>query len=159
MVTDEKKSEKEVKYKIMVDDIHLEFDHPIVTGKEILQKAGKIPTECFSLYQLLKGQDFEKISQNENVDLSKPGIEKFITKPPEVYYYTVDDEPETTDEQQLTANQILVAAGYKPEDYYLVQIKKDGTQISYKDNPEDIITMECPGLKFIALYRSSTPVS
>jgi|CXWL01.1.fsa_nt_gi hypothetical protein len=152
-------TEKTVIYKVKVDNIEIEFTRSTVLGEEILKKAGRIPVECFSLYEKLKGCDFEKISLHEKVDLSRPGIEHFVTKPPEVFHYTVDGEPETTDESQLTANQILKAAGYNTNEYYLVQINDDGTQISYENEPEKFIKMKCPGLKFIALYRSSTPVS
>lgn len=146
-------------FKIKVDDLMLEFEKPIVIGSEILIKAGRTPVECFSLYQKFHGCDFEKISLDEKVDLSKPGIEKFTVKEPEVFHYTVDGEPETTDRKALTANEILVLAGLKPEDHYLVQINPDGSQISYKDNPETSIEMKCPGLKFLAPFRSGTPVA
>ena len=147
------------KYKVKIGDDYFVFDHHLVKGKELLGKAGKIPVECHTLYQKLKGCDFEKVSENENVDLSKPGIEHFVVKPPEVFHYLVDDEPETTDEKFLTANQILENAGLKPLDYYLVQVFADGSQKSYKDIPDQRIEMKCPGEKFISVFRGETPVS
>ena len=147
------------KYKIKVDDLILEFRNSIVTGSEILVKAGKTPVECFSLYQKFKGCDFEKISLDEKVDLSKPGLEHFTVKPPKVFNYTVDGEPETTDKKHLAANEILRLAGLNPNDYYLVLINPDGSKVEYKDNPETQIEMKCPGLKFIAAYRSGTTVA
>lgn len=150
---------KNHKYKIKVDDSILEFSKAIVTGSEILNKAGKTPVECFSLYQKFHGCDFEKISLDEEVDLSKPGIERFTVKPPEVFHYTVDGEPETTDKNSLTAKEILELAGLNPNDYYLIQINPDNTQISYKDNPSIPIEMKCPGLKFISAFRSGTQVA
>ena len=126
---------------------------------QILLKANKIPVECFSLYQKFHGCDFEKISLDEEVDLSRPGIEKFAVKPPVVFYYTIDAEPETTDEKSLTANSILELAGLNHSEYYLIQILPDNTQISYKDNPDTPIEMKCPGLKFISAYRSGTQVA
>lgn len=149
--------EKKQKYKIKVDDLILEFNEPIVTGSDILIKAGKTPVECFSLYQKFKGCDFEKISPDEKVDLSKPGLEHFTIKPPEVFHYTVDGEPETTDKSYLTANEILQLAGLNPTDYYLTQIYPN--DVSYKDNPNEPIEMICPGYKFISAYRSGTPVA
>ena len=151
--------EKKHKYKIKVDNLMLEFHIPIVNGSEILLKAGKTPVECFSLYQKFKGCDFEKISLDEEVDLSRPGLEHFTVKAPEVFYYTVDSEPETTDKKYLTANEILSLAGLNPNDYYLVQIYPDGSQDDYKDNPDEKIEMKCPGLKFTAAFRSGTPVA
>lgn len=146
-------------FKVRIDDAVYEFGTSTVLGRDILKAAGKLPAECYTLYEKLKGCDFEKINANEKVDLSRPGIEQFVVKPPEVFHYWVDGEPETTDNAQLTANQILEAAGYNSKEYYLVQINDDGSQISFENEPDKHITMKCPGLKFTALYRSSTPVS
>ena len=151
--------EKKHKYKIKIDDLILEFHTPIVNGSEILLKAGKTPVECFSLYQKFKGCDFEKIGLDEEVDLSKPGLEHFTVKDAEVFHYTVDGEPEMTDKKHLTANEILSLAGLEPNDYYLVQIYPDGSQKEYKDNPNEKIEMKCPGLKFTTAFRSGTQVA
>jgi len=132
----------------------------VVTGKEVLQKAGFGPVECYWLYLKLKGRDFEKIDPNEAVDLAKPGVEQFIVKPTEVFNYFVDDEPETTDQKELTANQILEAAGLTPvSDYYLVRLEGDGNHTSFKDNPTAPIKMVCPAVKFVSAFRGETGVS
>ncbi|HQQ95012.1 MAG TPA: multiubiquitin domain-containing protein [Bacteroidia bacterium] len=147
------------KYKVKIDNEFFVFNHHIVTGREILETAGKKPTECHTLYQKYKHCDFEKIDLDEKVDLAKPGVEHFIVKPPLVFNYTVDEEPETTDKMSLTANQILELAGLKAADHYLVLINPDGSQLSYKDNPTTPIEMKCPGLKFISVFRGEVPVS
>ncbi len=151
--------EKKHEFKIKVDDLIYEFGEPIVTGSEILVKAGKTPVECFSLYQKFKGCDFERISLDEKVNLSKPGLKHFTVKAPEVFYYTVDGEQETTDRKILSAEEILSLAGLEPKDYYLVQIRSDGSQIQYNDSPDQQIEMKCPGLKFVSAFRSGTPVA
>lgn len=148
------------KYRVKIDNDFFVFIHHIVTGKELLVTAGKIPVECHSLYQKFKHGDFEKIGLSDNVDLLKPGIEHFVVKPPEVFYYTVDNEPETTDLHSLTSNQILELAGITPvSDYYIIEIHSDNTQESFKDKPNEPIMMKCPGLKFVSVFRGETPVS
>lgn len=148
------------KYKVRIGDDSFVFDHHLVTGKDLLTKAGKIPVECYSLYQKFKGCDFEKISLSETVDLSKSGIEHFVIKDPEVFHYTVDGEPETTEEKSVTPMQILESAGIEPvNDYYLVLVNADGSQVSYKDKPNEPIEMKCPGSKFISVYKSATEVA
>lgn len=148
------------KYRVKIGDTSFVFDRHLVTGKELLEKAGSVPVECYTLYQKLKGCDFEKIDLTEKVDVSKPGIEHFVVKPPEVFHYMVDGEPETTDEKSLTPLQILGAAGVNPiGDYYLVLVNADGSQISFKDKPDDPIEMRCPALKFISVYKSATEVA
>lgn len=148
------------KYRVKIGDKFFVFDQHLVTGKELLEKAGSVPVECHTLYQKLKGCDFEKINLTEKVDLSKPGIEHFVVKPPEVFHYAVDGEPETTDEKKLTPLQILEAAGVDPvADYYLVLVNDDGSQVSYRDKPNDPIELRCPGQKFISVYKSATEVA
>lgn len=148
------------RYNIKVDDEYFVFDTQFVTGKEILEKAGKTPIECFTLYQKFKHCDFEKINLSEMVDLAKPGIEHFVAKPPEIFHYTVDGEPETTEQKELTPNEILELAGIKPvSDYYLVLKNPDGSEISYKGKPEEPIIMRCIGMNFVSIYNGETPVS
>jgi len=148
------------KYKVKIGDDKYTFNHECVTGKELLEKSGHIPIECYSLYQKFKGCDFEKISLQEKVDLSKPGIEKFVVKPSEVFHYYLDEEPETTDENHLSANQILQNGGITPvEDYYLIEIDSSGQEVTHKDNPDEPIKMKCPGSKFVSVFRGETPVS
>lgn len=102
----------------------------------------------------------ELVRPHEKVDLTEKGVEHFVTKPPVVFYYTVDKEPETTEEIELTPNQILELAGITPvEDYYLVRVNSDGSQVSYKDSPNTPIKMECPAVKFISVFKGETPVS
>jgi hypothetical protein len=148
------------KYRVRVDDKKIVFDQEVVTGEEVLQAAGLVPVECFSLYLKEKGCDFELIRHHDKVDLIEKGVEHFVSKPPVVFNYFVDDEPETTEERELTPNQILELAGIQPvKDYYLVRVNKDGTQVSYKDTPNSPIKMECPPVRYISVFRGETPVS
>lgn len=148
------------KYRVKIGDAYYIFDRNIVTGKEILEKSGNTPVECYTLYQKFKHCDFEKIDLNEKIDLAKPGIEHFTVKPPEVFYYTVDSEPETTDQKTLTPNKILELAGIKPvTDFYLIQILPDGSQIKYIDNADQPIKMQCPAMEFISVSRGPMTVS
>lgn len=159
-IKEEVGTSKNISYKVLVDKDKLEFHKSFVTGEEILQKAGKIPLTCHALYQKLKGCDFEKIGLDELVDLGKPGIERFTVKPSEVFYYTLDEEPETTEKELLSANQILKNGGITPvEDYYLIEIDSSGLEVSHKENPDEPIKMKCPGSKFVSVFKGEMPVS
>ncbi len=72
-------------YEIQVNGKTLSFQEPKVTGRQILEKAHLNPPECYSLYGKLKDCDFEKISLDELVDISRPGLEQLVTKEPEVF--------------------------------------------------------------------------
>ena len=122
MNTENQASKPLAGYKVTVNENEFLFLESTVTGKQILIKAGKEPLECYTLYQKLKGCDFEKISPEEVVDLSNPGIEHFVTKDPEVFNYTVDGEPETTDKKNLTPTEILKLDAIDPNTFYLFSL-------------------------------------
>lgn len=71
--------------------------------------------------------------------------------------YTVNDEPESTTEKELTPVQIMTNAEIDPGTNYLIEIKGE-QQISFKDNPNDPIHMH-NNMKFIANFTGPTPVS
>lgn len=147
-------------FKIKIDEDQFEFKMAIVKGSDILIKAGKQHPKCYSLYQKLKGSDFKKIDLEEEVDLSNAGLEKFSIKEPEVFFYHLDEEPETSEKSALTVNEILERGGLTPtKDYYLMEITSDGKEINHKDNPDQLIQLRCPGSKFASIFRGQTPVS
>lgn len=136
-------------YKAIIDGKEYQFDKPEVTGKEILVKANKTPTQCHSLYQKLEGCDFELIREEDVVDLRQLGLEHFQVKDPVVFHYTVNKEPETTEHKQLSAAEILKLAGISSKEFYLIQIQEHGPKISYAFDVDTPIKMVCPGLHFI----------
>ena len=53
----------------------------MISGKEILELAGLLPVESYTLRLKIAGERPRKITLNEQIDLSKPGIEKFKALP------------------------------------------------------------------------------
>jgi hypothetical protein len=138
-------------YKATVNGKIVIFFEKRVTGKEMLQKSELIPAECYSLYQKLKGCDFELIGPSDIIDLSNTELEHFVTKDPVVFNYIFNNEPETTDRKVLTPSDILKLGGVSPEEFYLVQLHKDGGEINYACQPLELVKMVCTGLKFISV--------
>lgn len=137
-------------YVAIVNEIEIAFKEPRVSGLQILKEACLEPPQCYALYQKLKGCDFEKISLDEIVDLSDSGIERFVTKEPEVFNYFVNEEPETTDKKALTPNEILKRAGIEPANHYLILLNPDGSQTNFAYTPELPIKMLCTGMRFVS---------
>jgi hypothetical protein len=73
------------------------------------------------------------------------------------FTYSVDDEPQSTDEHTLTARQILQNAGIDPQNNYLVQVEGQH-QESFKDKPDAVIHMH-QHMKFVSVFNGPTPVS
>ncbi|MBC7382941.1 MAG: multiubiquitin domain-containing protein [Bacteroidia bacterium] len=137
-------------YVAIVNEIEIAFKEPKVSGLQILKEACLEPPQCYTLYQKLKGCEFEKISLDEIVDLSDAGIERFITKEPEVFNYFVNDEPETTEEKALTPTEILKLAGINPANHYLILHNLDESKINFAYTPEKPIKMVCTGMRFVS---------
>ena len=68
-------------YRIRVDREHLVVHAETITGRGILELAGKVPPERFTLRQKLRGGQLRKIELEEVVDLREHGVECFKTLP------------------------------------------------------------------------------
>lgn len=134
-------------YEIKINEKLVVFNKPQVTGREILEHAEMDPVECHSLYQKIKGYDFEYIALTDTVDLSNEEIEHYITNGPVVFNYTVNKEPETTDSKFLTPAQIILLAGLNRQEVFLLEISDEG-EINLAYKLEEPIKMRCPALKF-----------
>jgi hypothetical protein len=77
----DKKPPKNGRYLVTIDKIKYRVTVDSLTGRAILQLAGKNPAESFQLRQKLKGGNIRKIGLNDQVDLTEPGVEKFMTIP------------------------------------------------------------------------------
>lgn len=69
---------KHQEWKFRVDKEKFQVDEPSITGRKILELAGKSPADQFLLILSGHGQPRE-IELDEAVDLSAPGIERFRT--------------------------------------------------------------------------------
>jgi len=136
------------RYPIKVDGQTFEFDKPEISVAELLEKVGKTPITCFSLFRKFMGCDFEIVHPDEKLDISDPKLDHFTVKDPVVFHYTVDKEPETTDCKHLTPIEILEQKNIDPKERYLVL--EDGKKEEvFAFKPESHIEMRCPGLHFI----------
>jgi len=71
--------------------------------------------------------------------------------------YTVNDEPQSTEEKELTPVQIMTAAEVDSASNYLIELRGH-EQVSHKDNPAEPIKMH-EHMKFITNFVGPTPVS
>lgn len=76
----EETNEKKV-FKFKVDNKMYDSVKQIIAGNEILVISENVPTDRYRLDMKLKGGITEKISLDREVDLSLPGLEKFMTTP------------------------------------------------------------------------------
>jgi hypothetical protein len=68
-------------YVFRVGKTRIEVSEPIITGRRILELAGKIPPEKYTLRQVEHGGELKLIELEEKVDLRAPCIERFRAMP------------------------------------------------------------------------------
>ena len=69
------------KYEIKIDRDSFETPISRITGRELLKLAGKKPAEGYAIYLKVKGGQPRRIDLNQKIDLSQPGVERFVTLP------------------------------------------------------------------------------
>lgn len=69
------------RYRIRIDKQHFVVEAQCLTGRELLQLAGKTPPERFMISQKLCGGQAKKIGLDEKADFTTPGVERFMTLP------------------------------------------------------------------------------
>jgi hypothetical protein len=66
------------RYIIRIDRKPYVIATSVITGRELLQMAGKNPPEKFRIWQVVHGESHE-LSPDQKVDVRAPGVEKFRT--------------------------------------------------------------------------------
>jgi hypothetical protein len=69
------------RYAFRVGKERFEVTDPIITGKQVLEKAGKTPPEKYILRQVEHGGTLKIIELTTEVDLRAPGVERFRAMP------------------------------------------------------------------------------
>lgn len=69
------------RYRIRVDREFFEVSTAVLTGRQILELAGRVPVERFRLDQQFSGGATSKVELDQKVDLTAAGIERFRTLP------------------------------------------------------------------------------
>jgi len=68
-------------FKVQIDKGFFEAPVPLMSGRELLELADKKPANQFAIYLKVKGGQPQRIGLDEKIDLSKPGVERFVTLP------------------------------------------------------------------------------
>ena len=68
-------------YRVLIDRDPVEVSTSPVTGRELLELAGKRPVDNYAIYLKVKGSQPVRIALDEKIDLGRPGVERFVTLP------------------------------------------------------------------------------
>lgn len=72
---------KPATYKVQIDKEVFTISDPKPTARDLLKLARKTPPEGYALYVKRKGGQPVRLQLDERVDLTDPGIERFVTLP------------------------------------------------------------------------------
>ena len=68
-------------YKVQIDKDFFEAPVSRMTGRELLELADIKPAEGYAIYLKVKGGQPQRIDLDQKIDLSPPGVERFVTLP------------------------------------------------------------------------------
>lgn len=69
------------RYRVKIDHAYFVFDHRFVTGRQLLERAGKVPVTKYELEKRMHGGHYVAVGLDDRVDLRECGIEVFETFP------------------------------------------------------------------------------
>ena len=75
------KPPKASRYRIIIDRKPYVVEAPEIAGREVLELAGLVPPENYTLRVTIAGQRPEKVGLDEVVDLTRKGVERFKSMP------------------------------------------------------------------------------
>lgn len=143
------------RYVIRIDDTRHTVTSPTITGAELLTLAGHAPPAVFAVEQIARGGKNTHVCPGETVDLTKPGVERFVTR--EGVAFFVDQEEEFSTVVTLTVRAILVEhAKADPAATTLVEIQGD-ERIKHP-SLDEVITLK-PCMRFVVYHNTPTTVS
>jgi hypothetical protein len=68
-------------YRIRIDKQYYVVAVPFMTGRELLNLAGKTPATNYEISLKLRGGESRRVGLDEKVDFTTPGVERFRTLP------------------------------------------------------------------------------
>lgn len=113
---------------VYVDERRFDLAVAITNGQELLALVDKCPCG-FALVQSLEGESDQFIDPDETVDVSKPGVERFVTvsKDDVTVFVHVDDEERPVAVRRGSVSVAVILAGARlTEGYILFQEQAGG---------------------------------
>lgn len=141
-------------WKIKIDEQMHDVNDPVLTGRQLLNLAGKLPVEEHLVYFLDKTNLLEDIGLEETVDLRERGIERFLTfRSDRSFRFELDGR-----RQDWGATLISEATLRKLADVgedYRVWLERRG-QEDKQLNRGELVSLDAPGVERFYTGRDDT---
>lgn len=142
----------------------LQFDDSKVVGLQVAAAVGAHPVEDFAVLQHLKSGELESVRPVENIDLSKPGVERFfVVRGASNHRFTVEGLSMEWPQDKIAAKHIKFLA--KAGDEMVLILDRDDGDRELDDDEE--VNLSKPGVerfklrkkqpKFVTIFVEATP--
>lgn len=140
---------------VQIDDRSCTTNDPVVTGQQLLDLAGKRPTDEFIIFQLLHDGQLEEIRLDETVDLRRSGIEKFITwQSDRSFRFVIDGRRFEWGAPIITGLKLKQLAGVDPVSYEVWQEVRGAEDRPIADNEQ--VDLNQPGVERFFTGKKTT---
>jgi hypothetical protein len=131
-------------FTVRIDESQYQIADPLVTGQQILDLAGKRPSDQFLVYQLLANGQMEGIRPDETVDLTRAGVERFlIYQSDRSFFFTLDGRKLEWPAASITGAQLKKLANIgNPATYEVWQEVRGGEDRTIAD--KELVSLEAP---------------
>lgn len=143
-------------FRIRIDDKRYEVADPVITGRQILDKARLRPADEHLIFQVLNDGMLEEVRLDETVDLRRPGLERFITfKSDRSFRFVIDGRRFEWGAPEITGMTLKNLAEVDPETYD-VWLEVRGEEDRKVENKE-YVRLDTPGVeKFFTGKKTTT---
>ncbi len=142
-------------YVIRVDDERYRVNALSMTGRDLLTLAKKQPPEAYTVDQILHGGERRVICPDQKVDLTAPGVERFVTRSGVAFF--IDQEEVFAPTSVLTVREILTSYA-KADATQTTLVELRGTEQIKHPNLDERLTITCCE-RFVVFHNSATSVS
>jgi hypothetical protein len=142
-------------YVIRIDDERHRVHTVALTGRELLSLAKRQPPDAYTVEQVLRGGEHHVVCPDQKVDLTTPGVERFVTRAGVAFY--IDQEEVFTPTPTLTVREILTDyAKVDATQTTLVELR--GAEQVKHTNLDERLPVACC-VRVVVFDTTPTPVS
>jgi Multiubiquitin len=142
-------------YPLQIDQQQYSSDDPIVTGQQLLDLADKRPSDQFLVYQVLTNGQMEGIRPDETVDLTRSGVERFLTYLSDrAFFFTLDGRKIEWPAATITGRKLKDLAKVDPATYEVWQEVRGADDRAIEDR--ELVSLEAPGTERFFTGKKTT---
>lgn len=142
-------------FSIRINDSSYDLGDPIVTGQQLLDTAEKRPSDQYLLYQVLQNGQFEGIRPDESVDLTRPGLEKFLTfESDRAFFFTLDNQKREWPAPVISGRKLKEFAGVDHQTFEVWQEIRGGEDREIPD--QEFVSLEPKGTERFFTGKKAT---